>query len=291
MQMRRGISSPNLPSAFPTRRAPTSFCRFPFMCGSASIRRICNRRMNWCFMKTSRVVCAALLLGGSVLSPTGPTFAQSPGHSWDGGQHEQSHEGGGPGSPHFTFQHRDFGQFTPAEHSNWVAGRWQHGWHDGRLGWWWLAGGGWFFYDQPVYPYPGYVSDYYDYDDGYGSGYPGQYWYYCSNPPGYYPYVQYCSVPWQPVPAWTPPAYGPGPQPDGGPPPGSDQQGPYGGPGQAYPLPPGSAQPPPPGAQQGPGGPPPQGAPDNQSPPPGYPGSGPGEQPPPPPPGNYNGPN
>ncbi len=27
-----------------------------------------------------------------------------------------------------------------------------------------------------------------------------QYWYYCPNPKGYYPYVQECTVPWIPVP-------------------------------------------------------------------------------------------
>ncbi len=34
---------------------------------------------------------------------------------------------------------------------------------------------------------------------------PQQYWYYCANPQGYYPTVQYCNGGWQPVPA-SPPA-------------------------------------------------------------------------------------
>ena len=32
-----------------------------------------------------------------------------------------------------------------------------------------------------------------------------QYWYYCANPSGYYPYVAQCSVGWQRVPATAPP--------------------------------------------------------------------------------------
>ena len=31
-----------------------------------------------------------------------------------------------------------------------------------------------------------------------------QYWYYCQNPPGYYPTVERCNVNWQPVPAASP---------------------------------------------------------------------------------------
>lgn len=32
-----------------------------------------------------------------------------------------------------------------------------------------------------------------------------QYWYYCSNPPGYFPYIGQCQVPWQTVPPGTAP--------------------------------------------------------------------------------------
>ena len=151
------------------------------------------------------------------------------------------------------FSHHDFSHFSPTEHAAWVGGRWNHGWHNGHFGWWWFAGGAWFFYDEPIYPYPGYVSDEYYVEDDYGPG--GPTWWYCQNPPGYYPYVQNCMVPWQPVPASPPPppAGGYGPPPGyGGPAPNGDQ-----------------------------GGPPP----DEQGPPPG----GPGNQNPPPPP--QNGPN
>lgn len=211
-------------------------------------------------MKSTRLACAALLLAGSTLLLGGQSFAQVP------------HGGHGPGGgrPHFTFVHRDFGHFTPAEHASWIGGRWNHGWHNGRYGWWWFAGGAWYFYDAPVYPYPAYVSDYYVDDEGdYGPGYgpPNQYWYYCSSPPGYYPYVRTCATPWQPVPAGPPPqAYGPGPAP-GGPPP-------------AYQQGPGPGAQPPPGEEGTDQGPPPAG-------PPGYP--PPEDQPPPPPPNGYNG--
>jgi hypothetical protein len=44
---------------------------------------------------------------------------------------------------------------------------------------------------------------YYDYYGSYGYTQPSasQYWYYCQNPAGYYPYVAQCSTAWQPVPA------------------------------------------------------------------------------------------
>ncbi len=109
--------------------------------------------------------------------------------------------------------------FNTQNRSAWQHGRWSHGNHHGHNGWWWNSGGSWFFYDQPVYPYPGYVSntyyddDYYDGgDDGYAGGYPdqypgygaspsdgGYYWYYCNNPAGYYPYVKSCRGPWRAV--------------------------------------------------------------------------------------------
>jgi hypothetical protein len=40
-----------------------------------------------------------------------------------------------------------------------------------------------------------------DAGSGYGQPDVSQYWYYCHDPAGYYPYVTRCSVAWQPVPA------------------------------------------------------------------------------------------
>ncbi len=66
----------------------------------------------------------------------------------------------------------------------------------------------WYWYPVAVYPYP----------DPYLPGpaaaisappdewqdYEPQYWYYCANPPGYYPYVPECYGNWERVPV-TPP--------------------------------------------------------------------------------------
>jgi hypothetical protein len=134
------------------------------------------------------------------------------------------------------FGGHDYAHFSVSDRTAWRGGRWWHGPWRGRNGWWWLAGGAWYFYDAPVYPYPGYVSDYYVDDDYYGDqdyGTPGASpysWYYCQNPPGYYPYIQTCNGPWQPVPAGAPPGYSSGPA-NQGPPPGyndgpDDQDGP-----------------------------------------------------------------
>lgn len=79
----------------------------------------------------------------------------------------------------------------------WRGGRWFHGDHDGRAGWWWIVNGGWYFYPRPVYPYP------YTYAPPVVAPAqpPGGFWYYCYNPPGYYPYVPRCATSWVAVPA------------------------------------------------------------------------------------------
>jgi hypothetical protein len=162
--------------------------------------------------------------------------------------------------------HIGFAHFTPAQRAIWTHGNWYHRWWNGRYGWWWFAGGAWFWYTAPVYPYPTVVSDYYYEEPQYNQA--GPTWYYCSNPPGYYPYVSSCYGPWQPVPAQgygsdqggpnqgPPPGYDQGPPPgyNQGPPPDYNNQGP----------PPGYEQGPPPGYDQGP----PPGY-DEQGPPPG----------------------
>jgi hypothetical protein len=282
----------------------------PFMRGSAWFRCSSIRSHTESSMKPNRLSFAAMLLAGSALLGSAPAFAQSPPpHSGHGAPR-------GGSSSHFTFAHRDFGHFSPAERQNWTGGRWNRSWHNGRFGWWWLAGGAWYFYDVPVYPYPGYVSDYYADDDSGPANPGGPAWYYCQNPPGYYPYVQTCAVPWQPVPAGGPGGYGPSPGASNGPPapepgyaeepnnnpgpPPGYQQGPPGYQGPPAGPPPdgqdqGDDQPPP--GYQGPLGYPPGGSPpQNQGgdQPPGYPpGPPPGSQPPPPdgPPNGYNGPN
>ncbi len=141
------------------------------------------------------------------------------------GDHGPGFRGGprGPGPAHFDFRGRDFHHFSVDEQRVWAGGGWHHDWHDGRFGWWWYTDGGWYFYDQPVYPMPLVVSDDYVPDPDAGGdappeedpGYypqpgppqgmaPPQYWYYCDNPAGYYPYVQSCPTQFRPVPA-TPP--------------------------------------------------------------------------------------
>ena len=127
---------------------------------------------------------------------------------------------------------------TPAEAGGWHGG----GWHGGGWGGWHGGWGGWrggccwggssfslFFgfpaYSYyPYYPYPSY-SYYppypaYGYAPSYAPSYyppvtvaqqapppgpaPVQYWYYCDNPRGFYPYVQSCGAGWKAVPAQPP---------------------------------------------------------------------------------------
>jgi hypothetical protein len=103
---------------------------------------------------------------------------------------------------------RDFHRLPPRDRTVWRGGAWVHGWHEGRYGWWWRVGLFWYFYPQPVYPYPSYIPPAIVVQQAppVPTGLPpAQYWYYCDNPQGYYPYVASCNGAWRPVPA-TPPA-------------------------------------------------------------------------------------
>lgn len=177
--------------------------------------------------RTIRFAASALLLAG--VAYAGPTFAADPPHGGGGmGGHAMPSHGfrGAPPGFHGTLPHggpsrngaamhhefgraghdlgvfrgHDFGHFTPEERTAWEHGGWRHTWHHGHYGWWWGVGDFWFFYPGPIYPYPDYIGpeDYYDYYDQYGA--PAYYWYHCGDPAGYYPYVQQCNVPWEPVP-------------------------------------------------------------------------------------------
>lgn len=90
----------------------------------------------------------------------------------------------------------DIGRFHEHDLGHWRSGHWFHGKGGARFGWWWIVGPYWYFYPAPVYPYP----------DPFvppiaGALTPG-YWYYCADPPGYYPYVPQCWVEWQAVAAY-----------------------------------------------------------------------------------------
>jgi len=77
------------------------------------------------------------------------------------------------------------------DHDHGIGGRHDdhrvHGGHGGAL----------FFYPGPIYPYP---DSYYDMSPPlYEAPQVPGYWYYCDDPPGYYPYVEECRRPWNMV--------------------------------------------------------------------------------------------
>ena|SRR5215469_596900 len=112
---------------------------------------------------------------------TVPSRADDP--HWHGGDH------GG-----------DMHHFGDRDEHVWRGGQWFHGDHGGRGGWWWIVDGNWYFYPAPVYPYP----DPYVPPVVMPAPQPTpapQYWYYCPNPAGYYPYVPACPTNWMAVPA------------------------------------------------------------------------------------------
>ncbi|HEY1426816.1 MAG TPA: hypothetical protein VGF50_09105 [Caulobacteraceae bacterium] len=141
-------------------------------------------------MDAGKVVVAAL----AALTPPGAAFAQHAGHGGHGGPPGGGHVGhmGGHfdgGRPGGHLAAGPIGRFGPHDMATWRAGYWWHGWRGGRVGWWWFAGGFWYWFAAPIHPYPSYVPDAFV-----AGGYPaaGAVWWYCDNPPGYYPYVQGC---------------------------------------------------------------------------------------------------
>jgi hypothetical protein len=143
----------------------------------------------------SRAVTALLLASSSIR----PSLADEHGHGHGGGHH------GDHGHGHADRWHGDIHYFHQYDLGRWRGGRWYHGSHGGRAGWWWIVAGVWYFYPAPVYPYPDpYLPPLVSPPPAPAQAAP-QYWYYCPNPAGYYPYVPQCSTDWQLVPA-TPPS-------------------------------------------------------------------------------------
>lgn len=99
--------------------------------------------------------------------------------------------------------HGDISKFHNHDWKVWRGGHWDHGRHDGRLGWWWVIGSSWYFYPAPIYPYPNpweppatiLLNDLPPLPP------PTAYWYYCDAARRYYPYVPNCASGWRQVPA------------------------------------------------------------------------------------------
>ncbi len=107
------------------------------------------------------------------------------------------------------FHGQHYGYFTPRGHARWRGGYWRHRRYRGRPAWWWIVGGYWHYYPTPIYPYPLYVPPavvVHPAPPVYSGPPPTQYWSFCGNPRGYYPYVTSCRGAWRPVPVRPPAA-------------------------------------------------------------------------------------
>ena len=158
-------------------------------------------------MTRPRPSLCCLLAAAAALAMLAASPAEAQQHPGDfhGGQ------GHYEGRAEHGYRDRHPGHFAEHDWGVWRGGAWRHEWHDGRFGWWWLVGPDWYYYPEPLYPYPNpYVPPTVEAAPAVaGEGPPpAQYWYYCDNPPGYYPYVATCQTQWRPVPA-TPQAPGP----------------------------------------------------------------------------------
>jgi hypothetical protein len=123
-----------------------------------------------------------------------PAFADEFGHEHrESRRHEQQE----------SWHEHDIHRFHEHDLDIWRGGHWIHSRHQGRFAWWWVAGGVWYAYQTQIFPYP----------DPYmppvavsppNQPAPNQFWYYCSQPQGYYPYTPQCQVSWQKVHAGVP---------------------------------------------------------------------------------------
>jgi hypothetical protein len=114
----------------------------------------------------------------------------------------RARHGGGGADGQEDFHGKDYDHFSHSERGVWRGGRWDHSWHDGRFAWWWIAGGGWYNYPQPIYPFPTYVPPTTVIHQALPAPHglpPSQFWYFCDNPQGYFPYVAACNGRWREV--------------------------------------------------------------------------------------------
>jgi hypothetical protein len=119
----------------------------------------------------------------------------------------------GSSRPAYNFRGLNVHSLDADHRTVWSQGRWHHGYYGGLYGWWWLVAGYWYWYQEPIFPYPDYVSDEIepDTDDQVPpdanppDGLEGDVYYYCGDPNGYYPYVATCNAPWETVPATSSP--------------------------------------------------------------------------------------
>ena len=123
---------------------------------------------------------------------------------WDRPHMEVQHR---PEVYHFN-RERDYHHWNEREQKIWRSGVWQHEEYNGMSGWWWITGGARYFYERPIYPYPVEVPEV-TYEIPVDAEpqpeyvqlpqYDPNYWYYCENPRGYYPYVSECPGGWMKV--------------------------------------------------------------------------------------------
>jgi len=141
--------------------------------------------------------------GGAYSGGSHGSYGGSHGGGWQGGSH-----GGSYGAYHGGGQYRGWsgGHGGQWHGGGWYGGRWYGGWYGPSVGvylgsplWW----GGWPYaspYSYYPYSYPYYApSEPTIYIERSDNAAPTQYWYYCPDPAGYYPYVQNCSKPWMTV--------------------------------------------------------------------------------------------
>ena len=155
--------------------------------------------------------------GHTAIVHAGGVAPHNVGYHAGNGYHNINHGVGYHGGYHHEFHHfgaHDWHHMSAYDRRMWRGGRWRHEWYNGQYGYWWFVGGAWYFYGAvaPVSLYPEVVVE----PTIIAEPTPTvqvvtptprivvqpqvKMKYYCSDPPGYAPYVQNCNSAWQSVP-------------------------------------------------------------------------------------------
>ncbi len=148
-------------------------------------------------MKQITAACLFIVLIGSITSAS----------AW---AHGGGHYGGGWGGRYGGGWGGHYGGGWGGHHGGWGYGRGGYGYGFGGLGFGLGLGYGLGYYGgayyPPYYPYPPAVITapatppvYIQQSPPVAQQYPNGYWYYCTNPEGYYPYIKECPNGWQQV--------------------------------------------------------------------------------------------
>jgi hypothetical protein len=186
----RGVEYPQMQDAFRGRKESWTSWRLVFRCKDKPMKRIIGGIV---------VVAVALLLLSPLVSQAGGARGQSGVHVGSGARHgyQGGYHGGYQGGYHGGYHGGYRGGYYGGYYGHRYPGYWGPWYWGPRL---WIGSGLW--WGAPYYSYPSppaAVQQPPIYVEPAPPPEEPQYWYYCQDAQGYYPYVQQCPKGWMKV--------------------------------------------------------------------------------------------